>query len=110
MARRYCRGWAVAGAEYWKELKVMYQEMEGEAVGKNFRDFKEAKWEWVLNRELRHEGKTLGQAAEEPKASDWKVRIAGVLRQQSTATNGWIAERLNMGHFSRVRNLIREKL
>jgi len=112
MQKRYCRGWAVAGAEYRKELKSMYREMEGagEAVGVEFGELKEAKWERVLMEELRREGKNLKAAVAEPKASDWKVRIAGVLRQKTTATNRWIAERLSMGHPSRVRNLIRDEL
>jgi hypothetical protein len=32
-----------------------------------------------------------------------------LLRKQTTAKNGWIAKRLNMGHPSRVSNLIQNK-
>jgi hypothetical protein len=112
MQKRYCRGWAVAGTEYRKELKTMYRELEGnvEAVGAEFGELKEAKWERVLMEELRRESKNLKDAAAEPKASEWKVRIAGVLRQKTTATNGWITDQLSMGHPSRVRNLIRDTL
>jgi REP element-mobilizing transposase RayT len=112
MQKRYCRGWAVAGAEYRKDLKKMYGEMEGagEAVGEEFGELKEARWERVLVGELKRERKSLQDAAAEPKAMPWKVRIAGVLRQRTTATNGWIADRLCMGHPSRVRNLIRDLL
>ena len=42
------------------------------------------------------------------KGAPWKVEIAKQLRTQTTAGNGWIAKRLNMGHPSRVTNLIRE--
>jgi hypothetical protein len=38
----------------------------------------------------------------------WKVKIAGALRKQTTATNIWIAERLAMVHPNRVWNLTKE--
>jgi len=112
MAKKYCRGWAVAGAAYRRDLKLMYREMDcvGEAVGRECGELKEAKWERVLMEELKEEGKSLDGAAVESKAVDWKVRIASALRKNTTATNGWIAEQLCMGHPSRVRNLIRDTL
>lgn len=110
MAKRYCRGWAIAGAEYRKELKTMYEELEGagEATGIEFAEVKEVKWERILNEELKRETKTLAKAKAEPKASTWKIRIARVLRKKTTATNSWITQRLDMGHPSRVTNLLRE--
>ena len=44
----------------------------------------------------------------ELKGAPWKAGIARTLRAQTTAGNLWIAKRLNMGHPSRVTNLIRE--
>jgi hypothetical protein len=44
-----------------------------------------------------------------PKGASWKIEIARLLRKQTTAKNGWIAKRLNMGHPSRVSNLIQNK-
>ncbi len=55
-------------------------------------------------------GKTLEDAKKSAKSAVWKVKIAGALRKQTTATNIWIAERLAMGHPSHVRNLIKEIL
>jgi putative transposase len=43
------------------------------------------------------------------KGADWKVKIARRLRRETTASNPWIAQRLHMGHPSRVSNLINEK-
>ena len=48
--------------------------------------------------------------AEARKSAEWKVRIARELRARTTATNAWIAERLAMGHPTRVCNLIRENM
>jgi hypothetical protein len=73
----------------------------------------------------RIEGREMGEAARGPteknwqdskdgpearKSAKWKVRIARELRARTTATNAWIAERLAMGHPTRVCNLIRENM
>jgi hypothetical protein len=52
-------------------------------------------------------GKTRGDALRAPKNAKRKVRIARELRSRSTATNAWIAQRLAMGHPTKVCNLIR---
>lgn len=110
MAKKFCQGWAVAGSAYRNELKSMYRSMEGvaEAVGAGHEELREARWEEVLMSELRREQKKLEDASSDAKASIWKIRIATALRKKTTATNGWIAGRLCMGHPSRVCNLIRE--
>jgi len=46
----------------------------------------------------------------EAKGAIWKAAIARKLRVQTTAGNPWIAKGLNMGHPSRVTNLIREAM
>jgi hypothetical protein len=61
-----------------------------------------------LNRELKSHKKGEDAIANDAKAVDWKIKIAIILRQQTTAKNPWIAERLSMGHPSRVTNLVRE--
>ena len=43
-----------------------------------------------------------GDALGAPKSAKWKMRIARELRTRSTATNAWIAQRLAMGHPTRV--------
>ena len=112
LAKRYCRGWAVAGKEYRKELKSMFVEMAGEAEvsGEDVEELRQAGWEKVLEAGLVEAGKTADDAKREAKAASWKVQIAAELRRTTTARNAWIAERLWMGHPSRVRNLIRDAL
>ena len=94
----------------WQAQSIGKMEGAGEAEGAEYGELKEAKWERVLVEELKRERRSLKDAAGEPKATLWKVRMAGVLREKTTATNAWIADRLCMGHPSRVRNLIREEL
>lgn len=112
LARRYTRGWVVASKENRRELKKMLIEKEKESAwgGDDLAELREAKWERVLHEKLEQAGKTMDDAKKSPKSTEWKVKIAGALREYTTATNLWIADRLAMGHPSRVRNLIKEKL
>jgi putative transposase len=110
LARRYCHGWAVASEEYRRNLKKIYAELEepGGWGGREVAELREEKWERALAALLRRAGKTKRDALRAPKSAKWKVCIARELRSYSTATNAWIAERLAMGHPTRVCNLIRQ--
>ena len=109
LARRYCRGWAVASEEYRRDLKKIYAQFEepGGWGGPEVTELREEKWERALAALLRRTRKTDKDALEAPKGAKWKILIARELRSTSTATNAWIAERLAMGHPTRVCNLIR---
>ena len=54
-------------------------------------------WEAILNRGLKILGKDIADITDERKSASWKVWIASVLKQRSSATNVWIARQLNMG-------------
>ena len=108
LAKRYCAGWAVASEEYRENLKKLYAELEEPAGwgGPEVAELREEKWDRVLAALLSGAGKTRGEALRAPKSAKWKVRMARELRSRSTATNAWIAQRLAMGHPTRVCNLI----
>jgi hypothetical protein len=53
-------------------------------------------------------GKVEKDLVADRKGANWKVEIAKELRATTTAGNPWIAKQLNMGHPSRITNLIRE--
>ncbi len=58
-------------------------------------ELREGKWDRAaLIALLKRAGKNKGNALRAPKSAQRKVRIARELRSRSTATNGWIAERL----------------
>jgi len=46
---------------------------------------------------------------ESKKGADWKVEIVRVLREQTTASNVWLAERLHMGHPNRISNALKKQ-
>ena len=54
-------------------------------------------WQNALEACLKRIKKTPEQAANDPKAADWKVAIATYLRRSSTASNPWLADALHMG-------------
>ena len=55
---------------------------------------------------LRKHGKTQKHMDEDKKSANWKILLARELRKQTSATNPWIAQRLNMAHPSNVRRHI----
>jgi len=108
LTRRYCAGWAVASAEYRKDIKAMYAERSEskEWQGADVMEMREGKWERELEGLLSRAGKTNGDIETAPKSAKWKVEIAREMKKKTTATNSWLARNLGMGHPSRVCNLI----
>ena len=69
-------------------------------------ELKSARWQRALEVALREAGKDLCDAGNSAKGADWKVAIAGRLRQSVAAPYRWIAATLNMGHPGSVRGLV----
>ena len=57
----------------------------------------QAKAERLFNEELERRGWSIGELAQRKKGDRQKVKIALHLRQQTTMTWAWIAQRLEMG-------------
>ena len=110
LTKRYCRGWFIGSAKAKKELSKDLNEKHPDIVweGVDLKELKKAQWELVVARELKRRGKCQTDVDNDAKAIEWKVEVAKVLRRQTTAQNAWVAERLNMGHPSRITNLLRE--
>ena len=67
----------------------------------------EAKAERLVREELKKLRWTEADLAERRKGDPGKVRIARRLRQETTMTLAWIAERLHMGVWTHESNLLR---
>jgi hypothetical protein len=108
LMKQYCRGWFIGSKETKKALakNTAKQHPDVDWEGANLQELNESKWELLVVHELKRAGKTKTDIANEAKGAAWKIEIAQVLRKQTTANNSWIAQRLNMGHPSRVSNLI----
>ena len=60
-------------------------------------DIKMAQWEALASGALKEREKQQSDIDAAPKDAEWKNEIALLLRTQTTASNPWIARRLNMG-------------
>lgn len=110
LARRYCRGWFIGAKEEKKALEKDLREKHPDVVweGSGLKELNEAMWEGLVEQAIAAAGKTETDLRSDRKGAPWKAKIARELRIRTTAGNPWIAKRLNMGHPSRVTNLIRE--
>ncbi len=66
------------------------------------KELNEMGFEVLVAGRLRKHGKTQKHIDEDKKSAHWKIVLARELGKQTSATNPWIAQRLNMGHPSNV--------
>jgi REP element-mobilizing transposase RayT len=111
LMKRYCRGWFIGDKEEKKalaeELNQRHKNVDWEGI--DLKEIKIAQWEALTTKALKKCNKGESDIEVDAKGAEWKTEIALLLRTQSTASNPWIAERLNMGHPSRITNLLRER-
>lgn len=109
LAKQYCRGWFIGEKADRKALEKELHEKHPDVVwdGTDLKELNEAMWDQLVEDRIAAAGKTEADLASDRKGAEWKAKIARELRAGTTAGNIWIAKRLNMGHPSRVTNLIR---
>jgi putative transposase len=110
LTKRYCRGWFIGEKEEKKALEKDLREKHPDVVwdGSELKELNEAMWDGLVENALIEVCKTEEDLKSDRKGADWKVEIARKLRASTTAGNPWIANRLHLGHPSRVTNLLRE--
>jgi len=108
--KRFGRGWVIADNKQKKDLaKALLHSNEGTVRGgRKPRDIREAVWQERLELELSGRAKTNADITCDGKLADWKRQIAYQLRNETDATNPWIALALNMGHPSNVSKCAKE--
>ena len=108
---KMCRGWALGTKAFKKGLIAEATEAEKVVDGsdpktdketirydsKSLREANELRWELVLDQCMESLGKTTKMVELDLKSADWKILIAAVLKHKTSASNGWIAKKLNMG-------------
>jgi len=80
--------------------------------GLELRELNELAYEELVLKQLKKRRKTENDLLQDLKSADWKIAIARLIRKQTSATNPWIAARLNMGdpsnvsrHINRIPNI-----
>ena len=77
-----------------KDYRVLRPVMQMEA--RELREFNELEWEMLLAQCLRILKKTKEEINAERKTTEWELAIALLIKERTSARNGWIASRLNM--------------
>jgi hypothetical protein len=104
-----CRGWAIGTKDFKKTLLEELEEAREEdettdcsdAVaryyGEGLREANRLRWEMLLENGLSCLGKDAASIATDLKSAKWKIMLAALLKQKTSATNVWITRQLNMG-------------
>ena len=110
LQKKYVKGWAIAGEAYKKQLHKDFKQMEvaKDWGGAELRELNEMSYEELVQRCLRKRRKTQMHIDQDKKSASWKIAVARELRKQTSATNPWIANRLNMGDPSNVSRFVNQ--
>lgn len=102
--KKYVKGWAVASDVYKKQLHKDFEKMDvaKDWGGRELQELNEMGYEKRIRSWMRKHRKTQKHITRDKKSADWKIALARELRTQTSATNPWIAQRLNMGDPSNV--------
>jgi len=103
------RGWCLGGREFKEELLAQIHERRKDHYGPELREADALHAEGLVVAELRRRGWTESDLAQRRKGDPEKVQIARRVRQESTMTLKWIAQRLKMGAWTSVSNALAQK-
>ncbi len=104
------RGWCLGSEVFREELLAAAGERVGRShYGSERRESGEAKAERLVRAGLQAMGWQEKELSERRKGDKGKVKLARQLRADTTMTLRWIADRLQMGSWTYVSNLLREK-
>ncbi len=101
------RGWCLGNAAFRRELLDQMHEQRGpNHYGEERFESDEARALAVLAEELKRRGWRESELANRGKGDKEKVAIAARLRRETTMTLKWLAQRLAMGNWTNVSNLL----
>jgi REP element-mobilizing transposase RayT len=103
------RGWCLGDKQFKVELLEQMNERRGDHYGPELREADEIHAQRVLKEELRRRGWTEADLSLRRKADPAKVEIAWRLRNETTMTLKWVAQRLKMGAWTYVSNCLVQK-
>jgi putative transposase len=105
MWKKIRRGWALGSEEFREELlQAMEQRGSDYIAGDEIKESEEHKAERLIKGQLRLLGWTNSDLPQAAKGDKRKIRIAKLLREQTTMTLKWIAQRLHMGVWTHLAN------
>ncbi len=105
------RGWCLASDEFRKELLAAAEERVGAShYGSERQESGEQKAERTVMEGMKRLSREKGDLQRRRKGDKGKVAMARRLRKETTMSLKWIAQRLQMGSWTYVSNLLRERI
>jgi hypothetical protein len=104
------RGWCLGSEEFRQELLAAAVERVGPShYGADRQETGEEKARRLVRQELQRHGWKDEDLPGRPKGDKSKVALARRLRKETTMSLKWIAQKLHMGSWTYVSNLLHEK-
>jgi putative transposase len=104
------RGWYLGDKQFKKELLEQMADRRGEShYGEELEETEEQKAEGIVCKELRRVGWREQELQDRPKCDGRKVALAMELRRRTTMPLKWVAQRLNMGTWTNLSNLLSQQ-
>jgi len=100
------RGWCLGDKDFKTELLEQMHGQRGDHYGPELREADALHDEKLLRAELERRGWAQSELSRRRKGDPQKVAIAWRLRQQTTMSLKWIAQRLHMGTWTHVSNCL----
>jgi REP element-mobilizing transposase RayT len=103
------RGWCLGSAAFRRQLRARVRQLtRSKHFGAECQEIEERKAERIVREELRRRGWTKTDLRRRHKGDEEKVKIARRVRGETTAGLQWVAQRLQMGTWNYVSNLMRQ--
>ena len=104
-------GWAI-GSRGWMMALAKAQDRPGLTVGLAKEErvkLRQARWEAALDEGLLQRGKSVSDLVSRPMKQDWKLELAGEIRESTGASIGWLASHLHLGGAATLRGYLHHR-
>jgi REP element-mobilizing transposase RayT len=97
--RKMCRGWGLGSSDFKQAVAddLARDRSLARLEREDLAELNRSRWDSALGKCMDLLGKNASNAAEERLSAAWKLAIASKLKRESSVTNAWLSDRLNMG-------------
>ena len=97
--RKMCRGWGLGSSDFKQAVAddLAKDRSLARLEREDLAELNRSRWDSALGKCMDLLGKNASDAAEERLSAAWKLAIASKLKRESSVTNAWLSDRLNMG-------------
>lgn len=93
------RGWCIGTMDFKRKLAAAHLRRKGPAhlEHKNLKEFNQLQWEAYFSKALKAVEKRASDLTRGNYSEAWKLAIASKMKRETSVTNQWLSDRLNMG-------------